>query len=221
MSVILLLQHARHKGLMPTWLLHFGLAGIFAVASIDASIIPLPIPGTSDLLILLLSAHRENPFLVALAGITGSLLGGFFTWEAGKKGGEAMLKRYASERLVKRIKNWVTRKGMLTVGVACLLPPPVPLMPFLLAAGALGVTRKRYMIALGAARTVRYGLLAWLGARYGRIVIRLWARYLAGWSSVILWVFIALLVGAICFGIWKYRHDQRRHGEGTAAKATT
>ena len=216
-----MLQHARHKHLMPSWLLHFGLAGIFAVAAIDASIIPLPIPGTSDLLILLLSAHRENPFLTALAGIAGSLLGGVFTWGAGKKGGEAMLKRYASERLVKRIKGWVTRKGMLTVGVACLLPPPVPLMPFLLAAGALGVSRKRFMIALGIARTIRYGLLAWLGAAYGRVVIRLWALYFAGWSDVILWIFIALLVGAISFGIWKYRHDQHKHGKGTPAKATT
>lgn len=216
-----MLQHARHKRLMPPWLLHFGLAGIFVVAAIDASIIPLPIPGTSDLLILLLSAHRENPFLVALAGITGSLLGGVFTWGAGKKGGEAMLKHYASERLVKRIKNWVTRKGMLTVGVACLLPPPVPLMPFLLAAGALGVSRNRYMIALGAARTVRYGLLAWLGATYGRVVIRLWARYLAGWSDVILWIFVALVIAAVCFGIWKYRHDRHSRGKGAHARATT
>jgi membrane protein YqaA with SNARE-associated domain len=216
-----MLQHSRHKHLMPPWLLHFGLAGIFVVAATDASIIPLPIPGTSDLLILLLSARRENPLLVALVGITGSLLGGVFTWGAGKKGGEPMLRRYASERLVKRIKGWVTRKGMLTVGVACLLPPPVPLMPFLLAAGALGVSRRRYMIALGVARTIRYGLLAWLGATYGRIVIRLWARYLAGWADVILWIFIALLIAAVSFGIWKYRHDQHKYGKGAAAKATT
>src|ERR1700752_5356233 len=216
-----MLQHARHQRLMPAWLLPFGVAGIFGVAAIDASIIPLPIPGTSDLLIVLLSAHHENPFLTALAGISGSLLGGVFTWGAGKKGGEAMLKRYASGRLLKRIKGWVTRRGMLTVGVACLLPPPVPLMPFLLAAGALGVSRKRYMIALGAARTIRYGVLAWLGGTYGRIVIRLWARYLAGWSDVILWVFTALLIGAICFGVWKYRRNQHRHGQGATARATT
>lgn len=206
---------------MPAWLLHFGLAGIFGVAAIDASIIPLPIPGTSDLLILLLSAHRENPFLTALAGITGSLLGGLFTWGAGKKGGEAMLKHYASERLVKRIKGWVTRRGMLTVGVACLLPPPVPLMPFLLAAGALGVSRKRYVIALGIARTMRYGLLAWLGFTYGHVVIRLWGRYVSGWSTVILWTFIALFAGAVSFGIWKYRHNRHGRDKETHAKATT
>jgi membrane protein YqaA with SNARE-associated domain len=206
---------------MPAWLLHFGLAGIFGVAAIDASIIPLPIPGTSDLLILLLSAHRENPFLVALAGISGSLLGGTLTWGAGKKGGESMLKRYASDQLISRIKRWVTRRGMLTVGVACILPPPVPLMPFLLAAGALGVSRKRYLIALGVARTVRYGLLAWLGARFGRQVIRFWTRYLAGWSDVILWIFIVLLIGAVCFGVWKYRQDQRKQGKEKQARAIT
>jgi membrane protein YqaA with SNARE-associated domain len=219
--VILLLQHtARHaarKRLLPRWLIHFGLLGIFGVATIDASVIPLPVPGSSDLLVLLLTAHRGNPWLATLAGAMGSLVGGYFTWSAGKKGGEAMLKHYASEQFVKRIKGWVKRNGMLTVGVSSILPPPLPLMPFLLSAGALGVSRTRYMVSLGIARTLRYGLLAWLGATYGRIMIRAWARYLAGWSDVILWSFVGLLVAAVAFGIWKYRHDQHA-GKSRAVK---
>jgi hypothetical protein len=99
---------------------------------------------------------------------------------------------------------------MLTVGVACVLPPPIPLMPFLLCAGAFEVERKRFLASFTIARGLRYGLEAWLGAIYGRRIVRLWSRYLAGWSDVILGIFITLLIAAIIFGIWKYRHDQRQ-----------
>ncbi len=202
----LVLQH--HKSLLPHWLIHFGVLGVFGVAVIDALVIPLPLPGSSDLLVLLLTAHRGNPWLAAAAGALGSLAGGYFTWSAGKRGGEAMLNRYASERLVKRIKQWMNRNGALTVGIACVLPPPLPLMPFLLAAGSLGISRVRYMISLGIARSIRYGLIAWLGATYGRMVVRAWSRYLAGWTDVILWSFVGLLIAAALVAVWKYRHDR-------------
>ncbi len=201
-------RHKLHGHLIPGWLIHFGLLGIFAVATIDASVIPLPLPGSSDLLVLLLTAHRGNPWLATLAGTLGSLVGGYYTWTAGKTGGEAMLKRYGSDRLIRRIKRWMKRNGMFTVSIASILPPPLPLMPFLLSAGALGVPRPRYMTALGIARAVRYGLLAWLGATYGRVVVEEWSQYFAGWADVIIWSFVGLLVAVALLGVWKYRHDQ-------------
>lgn len=210
-----------HRHLLPHWLIHFGLLGIFGVATIDASVIPLPLPGSSDLLVLLLTAHRGNPWLAMLAGALGSLVGGYFTWGAGKKGGEAMLRRYASERLVGRIKGWMKRNGMLTVGIASILPPPIPFMPFLLAAGALEMPFPRYMVSLGIARAARYGLLAWLGATYGRVVIRVWSRYLAGWSDAIIWTVVGLVIAAVLFAIWKYRRDRHKQGREASAQAAT
>lgn len=178
------------------------------VAFLDAAPIPLPVPGSTDILILVLGAHGENPWLLAPAAIAGGLLGAFFTWGAGKKGGEAMVDRYVSPRFRARMKRWVKSHGILSVCLAALLPPPIPLLPFLLAAGALGVTRKQLLIALGIARTIRYGGEAALAMIYGRPILRWFNRYLAGWSSVILYAFLGLLVAAIIFGIWKYRRDQ-------------
>lgn len=199
-------------------MIHFGLLGIFLVASIDASVIPLPLPGSSDLLVLLLTAHRGNPWLAALAGTMGSLVGGYFTWKAGKKGGEAMLERYGSERLIGRIKGWMKRNGMLTVAIASILPPPLPLMPFLLAAGALGLSRTRYMISLGVARAARYGLVAWLGATYGRLVLRAFSKYMSGWADWIMWIFVVLLIGATLFGVWQYRRKAHASRKGSNKK---
>lgn len=202
-------RHARHS-LIPAWVLHFGLAGVFAVAFLDAAPIPLPIPGSTDILILILGAHGESAWLLAPCAIAGSLLGGWLTWKTGQKGGEAMLDRYMPSRFRFPIKKWVKNHGILSVCLAALMPPPIPLLPFLLAAGTLGVTGPQLLTALGIARTLRYGGEAALAMIYGRQILRWFNRYLAGWSSVILYSFLGLLVAGIVFGIWKYRHDQHR-----------
>src|SRR5271154_6288756 len=138
-------QHALHKRLVPHWLIHLGALGVFAVAIIDASIIPLPLPGSTDLLVLLLTANRGNPWLLAAAATSGSMIGGYLTWSAGKKGGESMLQRYVPQRFLKRVSRWVERHGVLTICISSILPPPIPLTPFLLSAGALGVPRNPFL----------------------------------------------------------------------------
>lgn len=203
-------SHAhRHALPIPHWLIHFGVFGVFVVSAIDASILPLPVPGSTDVLILLLVARHTLPWLPVLAAASGSILGGYLTWSTGKKGGETMLERHVPKRFLAPFSRWVKRHGVISVCTSAILPPPIPLLPFLLAAGALGVSRKQFLWSFGSARTARYSLVAWLGVTYGRHVLRLWSRYLAGWSGVILWSFIGLLIAAILFGIWKYRHDQR------------
>src|SRR3984957_11599002 len=129
------------------WLMSFGGMGLFVVSTIDSSIIPLPVPGSTDLLLILLVIHRANPVLAAVAAISGSMLGGYLTWATGAKGGEAALQRYLPKRLSRRLSNWVEKRGAIAVIASALLPPPFPLMPILLAAGALGISRRTFLIA--------------------------------------------------------------------------
>jgi membrane protein YqaA with SNARE-associated domain len=186
----------------------FGTLGLFAVSVIDSSIIPLPLPGSTDLLLILLVAHHANPILAAIAATAGSILGGYFTWGAGAKGGEAALPRYMPKRLVKRVTGQVEKNGILAVSAFALLPPPFPMMPFLLAAGALGVSRKKFLVAFSVARAVRYSLVAWLADVYGRAMVRAFRHYLAGWSDIIMWVYLGMMVVAIFYGLWKYRQQK-------------
>lgn len=201
--------HAHHS-LLPHWLTNLGGLGLFAVAILDSSPIPLPLPGSTDLLLLLLVAHHGNPFLLAGCAIAGSAIGGFATWSAGRKGGEALLQRSVPARLRGRIERWTNEHSILSVLIPTLLPPPIPLTPFLLAAGALGVSRRRFLVAFNSARTIRYGLIAWAGVGYGRRVVGWWTRNLAEWSGVIGWTFATLLIGGAIYGIWQYRRQKRR-----------
>lgn len=207
-----------HHSLFPHWMTHLGALGLLAVAAIDASPIPLAIPGSTDLLLLLLVSHRGNPFLLAAAAIAGSGVGAYTSWVTGKKGGKALLQRSVSPRLHDRVEHWINRHSFLAVFLPAVLPPPIPLMPFLIAGGALGVSLRRFLVAFNLGRAVRYGLVAWAGVVYGRKVVRWWTRTLAGWSTVILWAFILTLVGGILYGIWQYRR-QRREEAGERAFA--
>ncbi|MFZ1086433.1 MAG: VTT domain-containing protein [Terracidiphilus sp.] len=194
---------APHTGLAPHWLTHLGALGLFSVAVIDSSVIPLPLPGSTDLLLLWLVAHGGDPWLLAPCAIAGSLLGGYTTWQIGRRGGEEALRQYVPARLLGRIVGWVERHPVLAVFVPALLPPPIPLLPFALASGALGVSRRRFLAVFGTARSLRYSFIAWLGVAYGRSIVRLWSGSLQKWSTPLLCVFIFFLTAGLCFGMWK------------------
>jgi membrane protein YqaA with SNARE-associated domain len=197
------LTPAIHHSPMPHWLTHLGALGLFSVAVVDSSPIPLPLPGSTDLLLLWLVAYGRDPWLLASLAIAGSLVGGYATWNLGRRGGEAALRRYVPARLLGRVTGWVERHRILAVFLPAVLPPPVPLTPFALAAGALGVSRSRYLVVYGAARTLRYSLVAWLGVVYGRHAIHVWSVTLQKWSTPLICVFAGLFVAGTCFGIWK------------------
>jgi membrane protein YqaA with SNARE-associated domain len=199
----LLLAAPLHHSLMPHWLTHLGALGLFSVAIVDSSPIPLPLPGSTDLLLLWLVAYGGDPWLLAACAIAGSLVGGYSTWHLGRRGGEAALRRYVPARLLGRVVGWVERHRILAVFLPAVLPPPIPLLPFALASGALGVSRRRFLVVYGSARTLRYSLIAWLGVVYGRHAIRLWSGSLQKWSTPLICAFVSLLVAGICFGIWK------------------
>jgi membrane protein YqaA with SNARE-associated domain len=190
---------------MPHWLTNLGALGLFFVAVVDSSVIPLPLPGSTDLLLLWLVAHGGNPWLLASYAIAGSILGGYTTWQIGRSGGEAALRNYVPALLLGRVVMWVERHPLLAVFLPALLPPPIPLLPFALASGALGVSRRRFLGVYGAARCLRYSFIAWLGVAYGRRIVRMWSGTLQRWSTPLLCVFVGLLAVGIGFGIWKIR----------------
>lgn len=190
---------------LPSWLIHLGGLGVFGCSILDSSVIPLPVPGSTDLLLLFLAANHGNPFLLAACAIVGSMIGGYTTWNIGKKGGETTLQKLVSRRYLRRVSKWVKGHSLLAVLLPTILPPPIPLQPFLLAAGALGVPRRRFMLAFTGARIARYSFVAWLGVRYGRGVVHIWQKYVAEWSTPVLWTLGIITVLGVGYGVWKLR----------------
>jgi len=196
---------------VPHWLMHMGTLGLFFVAALDSSVIPLVLPGSADLLLVWLVALGGHPWLHALNAVAGSVLGGYTTWQFGRSGGEAALQHHVPTRILGLVTSWVERHPILAVFLPALLPPPIPLSPFVLASGALGVSRGRFLVAFGGARCLRYSLVAWLGVAYGRDLVRLWSGSIQRWSGPVLGIFCGVLAAGLCFGIWKLRSARNLH----------
>lgn len=185
------------------WLSQWGALGIFAVAVLDFSIIPLPLPNSTDLLLLWLVSHGGSPWILVPGAAMGGMVGAYTTWHLGWKGGRPVLRRYRSLSLFDPIFRWVERHPTLSALLFPLLPPPVPLTPLVLACGTTGIARRRFFPVFGVALSLRYVAIAWLGDIYGRHIVRLWAWVLRKCSGPVLWIIAAAILGMVARGLWQ------------------
>jgi membrane protein DedA with SNARE-associated domain len=103
----------------------------------------------------------------------GSVIGGFLTYRLARKGGKETLERKYPAKTLAKVYKVFEKWGFATIAVAALLPPPAPMVPFLFAAGAMQYSVKKFLLALTLGRVVRYSLLTFLAAHYGRRVLSL------------------------------------------------
>ena len=181
------------------WMFHLGGLGLIPLGLLDNS--PIPIPGAMDVATLVLSARQPQLWLYyAVMATVGSLVGGFVTYRLARRGGKAVLERRFSRRKVDKVCELFERWGFGAIVIPALLPPPVPMVPFLLAAGAMQYPVRKFLAALALGRVARYMLLAYLAARYGRRII---AFIRVHGHPVALGIIIVLLAtAAVVFYFW-------------------
>jgi membrane protein YqaA with SNARE-associated domain len=207
--------HRPARGHFVHMLLGFGLLGVFLISIIDSSFVPLPVPGVTDIMIIVMSAQRQNVILLVLLATMGSAFGGYFSHLVGQRGGMAFLEKRVPPRIFKRVCQWMESHAILSVALPAILPPPMPLSPFVLAAGALKMSRKKFMIAFTVSRCLRHTIAAWLGVHYGRHIVRIWNGLSAKYATpvlIVLWTSIAL---SCAFAFWQLYKTSRTVGVRT------
>ena len=212
--------HRPARGPFVHMLLSFGLLGVFLVSIVDSSFVPLPVPGVTDIMIIILAAQHQNVILLVLLATAGSTLGGYFSHLVGQRGGMAFLEKRVPPRIFKRVRRWMESHAVLSVALPAILPPPMPLSPFVLAAGALKMSRKKFMIAFTTSRCLRHIVAAWLGVHYGRHILRLWDRFSAKWAATILIVLWTGILISCAVAFWKLYKTSRSVGVRPAGLAS-
>jgi membrane protein YqaA with SNARE-associated domain len=182
---------------------HLGLAGLLVISTVDSSFIPLPLPGVTDIMIVVYAANHTSVILLVLIATAGSAAGGLFSHAVGQAGGMKFLEKNVPPRILKRVTAWMESHAILSVSLPAILPPPAPLSPFVLAAGAVHMSRKKFMTAFTLSRFVRHCIAAWLGVHYGREVLHIWSRFSAKWGTTILIVLWAVILIFTAIAIWR------------------
>jgi membrane protein YqaA with SNARE-associated domain len=185
------------------FLFGFGLLGVFLVSIVDSSFVPLPLPGITDIMIIVLAAQHQSWFLLILLATAGSALGGWFSYQVGQSGGMAFIEKRIPARIFKRVCEWMENHAILSVALPAILPPPMPLSPFVLAAGALRMSRKKFLTTFTVSRCLRHSIAAWLGIHYGRHILRLWNSLSAKYATPVLIVIWTLILGSCAFAFWQ------------------
>lgn len=199
---------------VPLWrqLRRMGGPGLVLLGIADNSVIPLT--GSMDVLTIWLAArHREPWFYYALMATLGALIGGYITYSLARKGGKAALERKLSKNKAEQISQKFERWGFFAVAVPALLPPPFPFVPFLLVAGALQYSPKKFLGALTLGRGIRYFIEAGLGFHYGRHILRFFSKYYA--PSLVILIGLAIIGGIV--SLLGYLRMKRQSREAKAA----
>jgi len=186
------------------WLLRLGGIGLIPLGLLDSSFIPLP--GSMDVATILLSARQKQLWLYyAFMATAGSVAGGFLTYRLARKGGkEAMQRRFPGK--VEAVRKTFEKWGFGSIVIPALLPPPIPMVPFVFAAGAMQYPAKKFLAALTLGRVARYLLLDYLAGRYGHQIIAFIAEYGHPGALTILAVIVALA----SLGIYLWRSYRGR-----------
>jgi len=173
---------------MPAWFRRLGGLGFIPLGLLDSSVIPLP--GSMDALtIVLAAAQRELWPYYAFMATLGSVIGGYVTYRLARKEGKETLGRKLSKSNMKMVQDIFSKWGFGAIAIPALFPPPMPMVPFVIVAGAAQYSPQKFLAALTIGRAVRYTVLAYFAAQYGRRILTLLARH----GQAALWIGLGLL----------------------------
>ena len=208
-------HHSGKHNSVLRWLVHLGGPGLIPLGILDNSAIPLP--GSMDVVTIVLAAHLREPwFYYAIMATAGAVLGGYITYRMARRGGKEAVEKRFSKKKAEKTYSAFERWGFAAVAIPALLPPPFPIVPMLLAAGALQYPTKKFLGALAVGRGIRYTIIAYLGARYGHGIISFFSQY----YLPTLIILIAASVATGLFGLYAYK-KKRKHDPTHTATPTT
>ena len=192
----LLLPFKKWLTRLSEYLITFGAFGLFAVALLDSTFVPLP--SSVDALMLLLSTTYPSWMLLyAFMATSGSALGCLILYLISRRAGARALNRF-SEAKRGRVKNWIERYDMFAVLIATLLPPPFPFKLFVVTAGVFRFSLLRFMLAIVVGRAFRFLLEGYFAVRYGAQAKEILTKYYP-------WIGLGLVAGIVIFVLLRQR----------------
>lgn len=135
----------------------YGLHGLFVLAFLAATVLPVASEGAVVALVL----AGVSPWACVIVATVGNTLGAMTTWGLGRWGSEALLVRVLGLQEAKRVR---ARALFDRYGAWSLLLAWAPIIgdPLCAVAGLFGLRLSRFLPPVLAGKLARYAVLAWL-----------------------------------------------------------
>ena len=200
--------------IFPSLFHRIGAAGLEALDSSRLFVPPMDVEAA----IVVLRRHSEIVWLLPFLATAGSLIAAAMVFWIGRKIGKNGLQHWISPRVLESVTRKVSHKGAVALVLPALLPPPFPLLPFVLACGALSVSATRFFIMFAGLRLVRFSILTALVWFYGRQIL---AIFQTGTFKIVMAGVLVLIVVGTSTIIYRLVTNMRRHSTPLPSRETT
>ncbi len=147
-----------------------GVWGLGGLAFVDSAF--FPIPPTMDL--VLVGYVAEDPsrlLLYAFAAALGSAFGSLIPYYIGRAGGEIFLLKRINRQRYEKLRDRFERQEFLVIMIPSMVPPPMPLKLFELAAGVFEMKPVLFATAIFCGKFIRFLVFATITRYFGQAIV--------------------------------------------------
>jgi len=199
------------------WIHRLGGPGLILLGIADNTPFISAPAGSVDICVILLSAHHYQWWAYyAFMATVGEVLGGYLTYRLAEKGGQATVERKVGKSRAEKLYKSFEKRGVITVLVGSILPPPFPFTSVLMAAGVMQYPQRKFLAALAAGRGLRFLAVAYFSRIYGRRMISSFSRYYRPMLYFLIALAVTAGVIALAYFKWyrpKVQREERERGE--------
>ncbi|HEX4651658.1 MAG TPA: VTT domain-containing protein [Granulicella sp.] len=145
-----------------------GVWGVCALAIVDSSSIPMPIDA---IVIGYVSADRGRFVIYALMAALGSAIGALVPYYLGRAGGELFLLKRINRQRYEKLRDRFERQEFLAIMIPAMMPPPMPVKLFELAAGVFEMKPVWFFSAIFLGKFLRFMLWAAITVFFGPAIV--------------------------------------------------
>jgi membrane protein YqaA with SNARE-associated domain len=187
-------------------MLPFGAWGIGALAVLDSAAIPVPI----DALLIDFVVHDKTKFLLyCFMGALGSAIGSLLPFYIGRAGGELILMKRINRKRYEQLRDRFERQEFLALMIPAMMPPPMPVKLFEIAAGVFEMKTLWFFMAILSGKFLRFLVEALLTIYFGEQIINTIAATLKAHMAYVMGVGGILVILLVVWVIRKL-FDRKR-----------
>ncbi|RXH58808.1 YqaA family protein [Granulicella sibirica] len=184
----------------------FGVWGLGGLALLDSSSIPMPI----DALVIDYVVQDHARFvLYCLMAALGSAVGSMVPYYLGRAGGELILLKRINRTRYEKLRDRFEKQEFLAIMVPAMMPPPMPVKLFEIAAGVFEMKPLTYFLAILIGKFLRFLVETLITVIYGRTLLATVMQTFRQHSGIMIAV-VGVVVILLALFVVRRLFDRRR-----------